>query len=190
MAQFQRASQGSEPSALAVLVQVLYLHTAHSPSVPLYCSHAKSLDRTSVAWHDCCDCLWRWGFIRRLWCGRLISVWLKLAEPPYQVSSWRKRKEAVSRLAKRQRYHMITVADGYTSHPFFCAKSFSGGVWTPCVYPLIKAGNKSVLFVSSNRFKVHFQDDVAVFTISAFRLSDGWVAAWVKVDKLACQDKD
>lgn len=134
----------------------------------LHCSHSKSLDQTSTAWHDHNDCLWRWGIIRRLRCRRLISAWPKLAELPYQVSSQRKRKEAVSRLAKRQRYHMITVADGYTSRPFFCAKSFSGGIWRLHLYPVLKAGNKSVLFVSTNDgFKVLFQDDVAVFTVSA-----------------------
>lgn len=67
---------------------------------------------------------------------------------------------------------MITVADGYTSHPFFCAKSFSvlfsEGIWRLRLYPVLKAGNKSVLLVStSDGFKVHFQNDVAVFTVSA-----------------------
>lgn len=110
------------------------------PTVLLW-FHTKSLDQTSLAWHEYSDHLWCLGVIKRLWWRRLISVWLKLAELPYLASSRRKRKEAVKRLAKRQRYHMITTADGYTSHLFFCARSLSGDMWKLHLYTVLSAGN-------------------------------------------------
>lgn len=159
------------------------------PTVLLW-FHTKSLDQTSLAWHEYSDHLWCLGVIKRLWWRRLISVWLKLAELPYLASSQRKRKEAVKRLAKRQRYHMITTADGYTSHLFFCARSLSGGMWKLHLYTVLSAGNKLFLLVITDHgHKVHFQNDVAAFTIFTEKLLESlWVnfPARTKMKSLAC----
>lgn len=84
---------------------------------PLPCSRAESLEQTCLGWQTCrpvCG-------VRVLKGRRLISMWLKLAELPYQASSQRKKEkgkkksEAIRGLVKRQRYHMITVTDCYKS---------------------------------------------------------------------------
>lgn len=76
---------------------------------------------------------------------------LKPAKPPYQVSSWRKRRKAVSRLAKRQRYHMMAEAEGFISYPFFWVKLFRLHR-----YPVLKAGSGSFICLSISQFKFEF----------------------------------
>lgn len=131
MLQLQRTWRGIEPSAPAVGVPAPLSTNYQFPHHSTYWSRGKSSDQTSPAWHCHSDCLWQRGIFRRLWCCRLINAWPKMAELPYQVSSRRKRKEAVSRLAKQQRYHMITVASGYTSRPF--SRPFHGA-FEGCIY--------------------------------------------------------
>lgn len=122
------------PGSFSAAPLIYITNTTYNPPYHFTAPTPKAWIATSTAWHDFNDCLWHLGIIKRLWCRRLISVWLKLAELPYRVSSWRKRKEAAGRLAKRPRYHMISVAGGYTTRPFFCAKSFSEGIWRLHLY--------------------------------------------------------
>lgn len=117
-------SQQTQSPELLALPSLFYFKSfIYILPIPQLCHfigpQTKSLEQTSTAWQCYTDYL---GVAKRLWCCRLISVWLKLAELPYQVSSWRRRKGTVSRLAKQQRYHMMATANGCTSHPFFCAR--------------------------------------------------------------------
>lgn len=140
------------------------------------------MDQTSTAWHDYNNCLWHLGIIRRLWCHRLIGMWLRLAELPYQVSSWRTRKEAVSRLAKRQQYHMITMANGYTSHPFFCIKNFSEGIGRLHLYQIIRVENKLFyLYWQVTGVRCIFKIMLLLFAILSVLIG--------KMDKLASQNQ-
>lgn len=145
VAQLHRATQGTELSALAV--QILYLHITSSPTVPLSCSpHQKLGTTTPIVW-----------VLKRLWRRRLISVWLKLAELPYQVSSWRKKKGHCKQISQMTAIsHDDHGRQLHKSPILLCQELFKGHLETASLFSS-QSRRQTVLFESTrHKHKVDF----------------------------------